>query len=83
MTIEQTTQFFMWGFILNSLIMILSGISIGTMRPLAHKIHGKLFGLSPGSIDVSIYAYLAAHKIFTVVFFLVPWLALLIMSAAS
>ena len=80
MTIEQTTEFFMWGFILNCLIMILSGVSIPAMRPLAHKIHGKLFGLSPEKIDLSIYAYLAAHKILTVVFFLVPWLALLIMA---
>lgn len=82
MTLDNATQFFMWGFILNSLIMILS-LGVLPMRPLAHKIHGKLFGLKPESIDISLYAYLAAHKIFTVVFFLVPWLTLLIMKSPS
>ena len=80
MTIELATEFFMWGFILNALFTVLMVVMIPIMRPIAHKIHSRMFGVTPKAIDQFIYGYLALQKVLTGVFFLAPWLALLIMA---
>lgn len=49
------------------------------LRPMAHRIHGGLFGVEPKNVDITAYAFLGLWKILTAIFFIIPWLALLVM----
>ena len=71
-------QFFMWGTILGVAIVTLIGLGWPLMRKLAHRLHGRLFGVSPSTVDTVCYAYLAAMKLSLAFLFLIPWIALLI-----
>ena len=71
-------QFFMWGTILGVAIVTLSGLGWPLMRKLAHRLHGRLFGVSPSTVDTVCYAYLAAMKLSLAFLFLIPWIALMI-----
>lgn len=71
-------QFFMWGTILGVGIVTLSGLGWPLMRNLAHRLHGRLFGVSPSTVDMVCYAYLAAMKLSLAFLFLIPWIALMI-----
>ena len=46
---------------------------------MAHRIHGGLFGVEPKNVDITAYAFLGLWKILTAIFFIIPWLALLVM----
>lgn len=76
--IEFWTKFFLWGTILNVGLMWTTVLLWRFFRPWAHRIHGNLFGVTPGTVDIVTYAYLGLWKILTVIFFLFPWLVLLI-----
>ena len=39
-------------------------------------IHGKMFGVSPHELDLIIYCGLGLLKLFSQVFFLIPWVAI-------
>ena len=39
-------------------------------------IHGRLFGLSPHELDLIIYCGLGLFKLFVLIFFLLPWIAI-------
>ena len=80
MTIEQLTDFFMWASIINIALMVFSTIVIIMVRPMYHRGHAKLFGVEPETINSTMYCYLAGYKMLTLVFFVVPWIALAIIS---
>lgn len=40
------------------------------------ELHGRMFGLSPHEVDVILYCWLGALKLFVLVLFFMPWLAI-------
>jgi hypothetical protein len=40
------------------------------------EIHGKMFGLSAHELDLIIYCGLGLFKLFVLIFFLIPWVAI-------
>ena len=70
-------QFFMWGTITGVAIMVLSGLA-WPLRKRAHRIHGRLFGVSQVTIDIVFYAYMGLMKLLLGFLFLIPWIALMI-----
>ena len=80
MTICQLTEFFMWGSIINMGLLILSTVFIPVVRPMAHRVHGKLFGVEPETVNSMMYGCIAVFKGIILVFFIAPWIALLIIS---
>ncbi len=83
MNIDQLTDFFMWGTILAVAVLAFSMIGWLLMRKTAHHLHQRLFGVSPGTIDIAFYAYLGLLKALTTVFFILPWISLLIIGEGS
>lgn len=49
----------------------------------AYTLHTRFFELSPPAFDTALYAFFAAMKLFGIVFFLVPWVALRLMAART
>ena len=80
MTMESLTTFFMWCTILNGSIMIY-WIAWCILAPnLVYKIQSKWFPMPRETFNVIIYSLLGLFKIFFMVFNVVPYLALVIMS---
>lgn len=71
-------SFFMWGAIVGAAFMALNMIGWIFLRTTAHRIHGRLFGVVPGTVDIAAYAYLGLLKAGLVCLFLLPWIALVI-----
>ena len=46
------------------------------MRDTIHELHGQMFGLSPGDMDVIWYCWIGLLKICIFTFFLIPWLSI-------
>ena len=42
----------------------------------AYELHGDMFGLSTHEVDVVFYCWMGLLKLFVIVFFLIPWLAI-------
>ena len=80
MNIELIREFFGWMTLVNLGLFIWMAVMCMTARSLIQRMHGKLFGLSEASINAFLYGYLGFYKIVFIVFNLVPWLALTIMS---
>ena len=80
MNIEFLLNFFMWGTILNFGVLLFSFTVYTCGRSWVQRIHAKLYGLTPEQVGPIIYRIFALYKILTVIFFLVPWIALRIIS---
>jgi hypothetical protein len=40
------------------------------------RIHGKMFGLTPHELDLIIYCWMGLFKLFVLISFLIPWMAI-------
>ena len=80
MNIELLRTFFGWITLINLVLLTFTAIMCMTARGLIQKMHGKLFGLSPEAINAFLYGYLGLYKICFIVFNLVPWIALVIIT---
>lgn len=79
---HQTLQmFFMWGTIVGSALVLLSTLGWIGGRRAAQRIHGRIFGISPQMVDLVGYSSIAALKMMVVIFFLIPWIAMLLARA--
>ena len=79
MTIEQITEFFRLMLILNIGMLFISTLATWLLKGMAMSIHSKMFGVTESQINISIYAFLGAYKLFIIVFNAVPYVALLIL----
>jgi hypothetical protein len=80
MNLELLREFFGWMTLVNLVLYIWTAIMCMTAKGWIQRVHGKLFGLSQESINAFLYGYLGVYKVAFIVFNLVPWLALTIMS---
>lgn len=80
MNLELLKEFFGWMTVINLGLFIFSAIMCMAAKGFIQRIHGKLFGLGAESINAFLYGYIGVYKIVFIVFNLVPWLALVIMS---
>ncbi len=79
-TIESLRQFFGWCAVINLGVMLFSTLMITLFRRPAMKVHGRLFGLSEAEMPREYFRYLAHYKIATLIFAVVPYLALRMMA---
>ncbi len=79
MNLPLVKEFFMWCTIINLGLFIWSAIMCMVAKDWIQRIHGKIFGLAPETINAFLYGYLGAYKIVFIVFIFVPWIALVIM----
>jgi len=80
-TIELLTAFFGWCFVVNSVILGVTGISLFLGRGWIPRFHAGLFSLSEETIRASYFKFLANYKLITLAFSLVPYIALKLIQA--
>ncbi|MCS0349816.1 DUF6868 family protein, partial [Vibrio diabolicus] len=80
MDLELITEFFGWCAFINIAFLSLTTVLILTLKKLVFSYHGKLFNLPESKLNEIYFSYLGNYKVATLVFFIVPYLALKIMS---
>ena len=80
MDISMLKEFFMRCTVINFGLLLFSAVMCVSCKGLIQRVHGKMFSLTPEQINAFIYGYLGVFKIVFIVFNLVPWIALVIMT---
>ncbi len=78
---EMATEFFGWCTVMHLGLLAISTVSMILGRRPAVRLHARLFDLDEATLSQAYFRYLANYKIATIVFSLVPYLALKIMAA--
>ncbi len=76
MTQEILTAVFGWMTVLNFAILLFSSLMIVTMQNWIAGIHGKMFQMEQAEVKKAYFKFLANYKLLTIVFCLMPWVAL-------
>ncbi|MFA3919036.1 DUF6868 family protein [Ruegeria hyattellae] len=76
MTQDTLTAVFGWMTILNFAVLIFSTVMIVSLKDWIAGIHGRMFDMQPAEMRMVYFRYLANYKILTLIFCLMPWLAL-------
>ena len=79
-TIEAMREFFGWCSVINIGFLILAAIKLILFRGPISCIHAKMFKLDESNVSSAYLQFLAQYKIAILVFSIVPYLALRIMS---
>lgn len=80
MTICTVQAFFMWCTIINGALLVFSALICAFAGDWIYRMHGTLFSLPRESFNVVLYGFIGVFKILFLVFNLVPYLALLILT---
>ena len=80
MDIALIQRFFFWGAIANYGIVLVWFGSFVLGRNRMHSFHGRWFKLTPEQFDLIHYSGIAVYKILILVFFLIPWIVLALIS---
>jgi hypothetical protein len=70
----------MWCTIIDGVLLIFSALVCAFAGDWIYRMHGSLFHLKRESFNVVLYGFIGVFKICFLVFNLVPWLAVLMMS---
>ena len=76
MTQETLTAVFGWMTVLNFAVLIFSTVMIVALQDRIANIHGRMFQMERTAVKKAYFRYLANYKILTLIFCLMPWLAL-------
>ncbi len=76
MTEEILIAVFGWMTVLNFAILLFSSLMIVTMQDWIAGIHGKMFQMDQAEVKKAYFKFLANYKLLTIVFCLMPWVAL-------
>ena len=82
-TIETLRTFFGWCTVINVGLLLLTTVALLLLRGTVSRIHARLFGLNEEDLARAYFQYLAQFKIAVIVFSLVPYAALCVMTCAS
>jgi hypothetical protein len=74
------TTFLGWCSIINISVLFLSTVALGLVRKPVARMHSKIFGVSESDLPSAYMQYLGNYKIVIIVFNLVPYIALKIIS---
>lgn len=72
-------EFFGWAALLNLGVLIISTIGIISLKGFVAGIHSRLVGVPERDLISMYFNYLAIYKALTLIFFVVPYIALRIM----
>ncbi|WP_170372644.1 DUF6868 family protein [Ruegeria arenilitoris] len=76
MTPETLTAFFGWMTVLNFAVLLLSTLMVVALQDRVAAIHGRMFQMEKAEVRKAYFKYLANYKILTLIFCLMPWIAL-------
>lgn len=80
MEIESVTAFLGWCVILNLVLLSVSAVLILAFKESISNLHSRLFHIEKSELDKLYFIWLGNYKIANIVFFLVPYMALKIIS---
>ena len=80
MDIATLKEFFMWMTMINFGLFMFSAIMCMLCKGFIQRVHGKMFGLAPETINAFLYGFLGVYKMVFMIFVLIPWIALTIMT---
>lgn len=78
--ISEMTNFFGWCSVINIGLLLYMTLMFTLFRSFVKSLHAKMFGLPEVDLDKAYFNYLANYKIAILIFNLVPYLALKLMS---
>jgi hypothetical protein len=78
-TLTQVTEMLGWASILNIGYLIFATIMLITMKSLIVSMHSKMFGIPENELLLVYFKYLANYKTLSLVFIVIPYIALKIM----
>jgi hypothetical protein len=78
-TLTQVTEMLGWASILNIAFLFLVTIMLVTMKSLIVSMHSKMFGIPENELSLIYFKYLANYKTLSLVFIVIPYIALKIM----
>ncbi|OED50352.1 DUF6868 family protein [Leisingera sp. S232] len=73
---DTLTAFFGWLTILHIGLFTLSTILLMLLQDWVARLHGRMFGLAPADVSLTIYRWLGTYKIVIFATALGPWVAL-------
>ncbi len=76
MTVDQLTVFFGWCALINIIILFAASIFLMVFRDWIMGAHSRMMGVDKEKLPALYFSYLGNYKITTLVFALVPYLAL-------
>lgn len=76
MTQEFLTTVFGWMAVLNIAVLLFSTLMIVLMQDWIAGFHGRMFQMERPDVRRAYFRYLANYKILTLIFCIIPWLAL-------
>lgn len=80
MDMKTLQTFFMWCTIINAALLVLSSMICAFAGHRLYRIQSKWYPISRDAFNVIIYSFIGVFKVFFLVFNLVPYIALLIVS---
>lgn len=81
MTLVQLREFFMWCSIINGALLVLSLAVFVAGREWAYRMHSKFFPITKEAFVLVLYCGTGLLKVLFLVFNLVPWIALEIVTS--
>jgi len=78
-SLSQITELLGWASVLNISFIIFAAILLVSMKGIIASIHSKMFGIPESELPKIYFNYLANYKIITLVFSVIPYIALKIM----
>jgi hypothetical protein len=76
---QEIKTFLLWCLAINyGVLLVWFGVFV-TAHDWLHRFHGRWFKIEPAMFDVIHYTAMAIYKVGILLFFLVPWLALVLM----
>jgi hypothetical protein len=80
MDLYTLTKVFGWMTLINLGVFILAAFMCIFASNYIARVHGKMFGLPPETIKATLYGFLGIYKLLFIVFCLVPWIAMIIVT---
>ena len=78
MDIQTLTSFFMWCTIINTGFLFFLAFIYLLVPNLAYRLQSRFIPISRETFDIAFYSFIGIFKALVLVFFVVPWIALLI-----
>ena len=79
-TLESMKELLGWSSVINIAILLLSTVAVTLFRTAISRIHARMSGLNDADLSRAYFQYLAQYKIAILVFNLVPYVALRMMT---
>jgi len=80
MDITTLKAVFLWCTIVNAALLLLSSLACICLGDFSYRMNHKFFDISRPQFNVILVSFIALYKIFVMAFFLVPYIALLIIA---